>query len=93
MLSKEDRLHIYAHAHIPEHLPEYLEAVSGSEPHLQANHLYLFKRSHLTFIGYPLKESPAATPEVYAWLFNHLKPETAAIIAPEIWLPSGTYEA
>ena len=93
MLSKEERRHVYTHAHIPEHLPEYLEAVSASEPNLQANHLYLFKGSHLTFIGYPLKKSPATTPEVYAWLCKHLQPETAAIIAPEIWLPPGTYEA
>ena len=93
MLTREDQENVYAHAYLPEHIPAYLEAVSASEPHLRADHLYLFKRPHLTLIGYPLKGSPATTPEVYESLCKELQPETVAIIAPKIWLPSDTYEA
>ena len=93
MLNREDQEKVYAHAYLPEHLPAYLESVTASEPHLREDHLYLFKRPHLTLIGYPLKEGPATTPGVYESLCKDLQPETVAIIAPKIWLPSGTYEA
>ena len=56
MLNREDQEKVYAHAYLPEHLPAYLESVTASEPHLREDHLYLFKRPHLTLIGYPLKK-------------------------------------
>lgn len=93
MLSHEERRHIYEHAHIPEHLPEYLAAISGAEPHLRDGHLYLSEDTHLTFIGYPLTPTTPGTPEVYETLCRDIGPDTVAIIAPEIWLAPGTYEA
>lgn len=93
MLNRKDQEKLYAHGYLPEHLPAYLESVTGSEPHLRGDHLYLFKGTHLTFIGYPLKKDPATTPGVYEALCKDLQPETVAIIAPKIWLPSDIYEA
>lgn len=93
MLNREDKARVYAHAYLPEHLPDYLGAVSAAEPQLRADHLYLFKGHHLTLIGYPLEGSPDTTPDVYESLCEDLQPETAAIIAPTIWLPPDAYEA
>lgn len=93
MLTREEQNRVYAHGYLPEHLPVYLEAVTASKPRLRADHIYLVKGSHLTLIGYPLKGNTDATPEVYTSLCEDLQPETVALIAPQIWLPSDTYEA
>jgi hypothetical protein len=96
MLHKEERMFIYKNAYLPEQLPDYVEAVSGEEPHLQDEYLCFTGRKHLTFIGYPLgskaTDAPEKTEEAYRSCCERFLPETAAIICPEIWLPPGTCE-
>jgi hypothetical protein len=92
MLGKEERRLVYEHAYLPEHLSDYVEAVSGSEAHLLEDHLCFTRRNHLIFIGYPLKITKGNTERAYNAACERFRPTTAAIIAPEIWLPPQTYE-
>jgi hypothetical protein len=92
MLSREECSLVYEHAYLPEHLPQYVETVSGSEAFLQDNHLCFYRKGHLTFIGYPLENGGVSTPEAYESACRRFLPSTAAIIAPEIWFPPPAYE-
>ncbi len=87
MLSKEERALIYRQAYIPEHLPEFVAAISGAEPHLVGGHLCFIHRKHLLFIGYPLPRHPTDTPGAYRFACERFRPATVAIIAPQLWLP------
>jgi hypothetical protein len=90
MISLEDRQFIEAHAYIPEHLPQYVTAVSEAEPFLNKGFLFFHKKGHLIFVGYPL-----ATPFEHGRMERALgdtlrdfKPGSLALIAPQID-PSG----
>lgn len=93
MLNREERRFVYEHAYLPEHLPDYVEAVSGAEVHLLDDYLCFERGNHLIFIGYPLKNKRRDTQKAYDSACEHFHPATVAIIAPEIWLPPQTYEA
>jgi hypothetical protein len=80
MLDSEDRRWIFQHAYLPEHLPDYVAAVSGAKAYLHDNYLCFIRNNHLTFIGYPLGDSSSD------------QPSTVAVIAPRIWLSPETYE-
>ena len=86
MLSKEDRHHIYQQAYLPEHLPDYVTAVSGAQPYLIKNHICFCHRRHMMFIGFPLGDSTNDTVLAYLAACERYKPATVAIIAPRIWL-------
>jgi hypothetical protein len=94
MLNTEESRLVYEHAYLPEHLPDYVEAISGAEVHLQADDYLCFSRgSHLIFIGYPLKDETSDIERAYQVACERFRPTTIAIIAPKIWLPPHTYEA
>ena len=94
MLNTEERRLVYKHAYLPEHLPDYVEAISGAEVHLQTDDYLCFSRgSHLIFIGYPLKDETSDIERAYQVACERFRPSTIAIIAPKIWLPSHIYEA
>jgi len=93
MLDREERRLVYEHAYLPEHLPDYVEAVSGAEAHLQGDYLCFLRRRHLLFIGYPLRNISDDTQTAYDSACERFRPSTVAIVAPEIWLPALTYEA
>jgi hypothetical protein len=92
MLNNKELQKIYQHAYIPEHLPDYVEAVSGARAHLIDNFLCFYRRNHLIFNGYPLGEKIGDVAEAYKAACEHFKPTTVAVLAPEIWLPEETYE-
>jgi hypothetical protein len=88
MLSQEEKAQIYRQAYVPEHLPEYVTAISGAEPHLVEDHLCFTRRNHLIFVGYPLCHHRADTPGAYRFACERFRPATVAILAPQIfWLP------
>ena len=93
MLDKEERRLVYEHAYLPEHLPDYVEAVSGGQAHLLGDYLCFKRRDHLIFIGYPLKNRKSDTEKAYESACERFRPATVAIISEEIWLPPGTYES
>jgi len=92
MLNDQERKWIYRHAYLPEHLPDYVAAVSGAEPFLQRNYLYFLAKKHLIFNGYPLvaESDPAAS--IYDAVCQRLQPNSAALIASTIWLPAEQLE-
>jgi hypothetical protein len=92
MLSGEELNRIYRQAYIPEHLPEYVEAVSGAQAHLLGNYLCFTRKAHLIFIGYPLGVDSDDTPRAYARACERFDPSTVALIAPDIRLPPATVE-
>jgi hypothetical protein len=75
---------------VPEHLPDYVAAVSGSEPYLLQDYLCYFQRNHLIFIGYPLADNPAEISQAYAAACKRFDPDTIVLVADEqLQLPQG----
>jgi hypothetical protein len=87
MLKSDEINRIYRQAYLPEHLPEYVEAISGAQAHLLGNYLCFTRQAHLIFIGYPLGVESDDTPRAYWSACEQFKPSTVALIAPDIWLP------
>ena len=83
MLSSDEQNRIYQQAHVPEHLPDYVAAISGGEPHLFQDYLCYFHRNHLIFIGYPLADHPAEISRVYAAACERFNPHTIVLVADE----------
>jgi hypothetical protein len=92
MLNSEDSNRIYKHAYLPEHLPGYVERISGARPHLHGNYLCFVRKTHLIFIGYPLGVPTDDSPGAYSSACERFDPSTVALIAPDIWLDSATME-
>jgi hypothetical protein len=92
MLSNQDFGHIYRHAYIPEHLPDYVEAISSAKPHLIENHLCFIRNNHLVFIGYSLSGDNRDSARAYAAACDGFQPSSAAIIAPQLWEIAESFE-
>jgi hypothetical protein len=95
MLNSEEGRLVHEHAYLPEHIPAYVEAVSGGRPYLVGDHLCFFRKNHLLFIGYPLSDERASekTPRDYESACKHFNPTSVAVIAPRIWFSPQSYEA
>lgn len=91
MLEEEQNQYVYARAYVPEHLPEYVHAISGLNPFLVSDYLCYHGGGHLLFIGYPLIQQTASLENAYQKAMDRFQPDTVAIIAPEIWLSPGQY--
>jgi hypothetical protein len=92
MLSNQDLSHIYRLAYIPEHLPDYVEAISSAKPHLVENHLCFIKNNHLIFIGYSFGADKRDNAQAYAAACKQFQPSSAAIIAPKLWKLADSFE-
>jgi len=57
MITAAEREHIRDHGYIPEHLPDYVSAVSRAEPFFLGDFLVYRKQEHVVFVGYPLHEA------------------------------------
>lgn len=78
---------VFRHAYIPEHLPDYVEAVSLAEPHLHRGYVCFSRSEILIFIGYPLEAVPSArTSEDFHLALEsaceRFQPTTINVIAP-----------
>ena len=92
MLNDQECQWIYRHAYLPEHLPDYVAAVSGAEPFLYHNYLYFLGQKHLIFNGYPLEPDSDSPARIYEFICERFQPTTVAVIAANIWLPAEQYE-
>ena len=92
MLTIAERKLIYQYAYLPEHLPDYVEAVSGAAPFLIDHFLCFHRRRHLIFIGYPLGSESADIQKAYAAACRRFKPATIAMIAGKSWIPEENYQ-
>ena len=91
MLNSDEQHRIYQQAYVPEHLPDYVSAISGSEPYLFQDYLCYFHRNHLLFIGYPLADKPAEISNVYQAACERLNPRTIMMVADDLSsLPKGS---
>lgn len=86
MLSPSEESYLKENAYIPEHLFEYVIAISESEPILIEDYLCYHKGRHLIFIGYPLtrpfvKDEMKDSRDKAIKRFDSLY---VALIAPEI---------
>ena len=81
---QEDYIEDYAY--VPEHIPQYVTAISQTEPFLLGDFLAYAKKNHLIFVGYPLKE-PYDEKRMRIALedaIKRLKPEIVSLTAPSI---------
>jgi len=92
MLNPEELQRVYQQGYLPEHLPDYVEAISGAESHLIENHLCYVRKNHLLFVGYPFGGDHGHNRLAYQAACNRFQPSTAAIIAPEIWELTDPFE-
>jgi hypothetical protein len=88
MISNADAQYIFEHAYVPEHLLDYVTAISGAEPFLFEQYLCYTRDETLIFIGYPLdasfnQQQMEASLEAAT---KKLKPRIVAIVAPTIGL-------
>jgi hypothetical protein len=92
MLNDQERSWVYDHAYLPEHLPDYVGAVSGAEPFLHHDYLCFLAQKHLIFNGYPLVPDADPAARIYDFICQRFQPTTVAIVASPIWLPAEQYE-
>jgi hypothetical protein len=90
MLSSSEHKRIYQQAYVPEHLPDYVAAISGGEPYIFDDYLCYSQNNHLLFIGYPLVDNPAEISQVYQAACERLNPRTIMLVADDLSsLPEG----
>ena len=86
MITDSECAYILEHAHIPEHLPHYVSAISRTEPFLIDGFVAHLAGTQLVFIGYPLrgdfneKQMLDALDDVK----TRFEPTTVSIIAPTL---------
>ena len=92
MLNDREQQWVYRHAYLPEHLPDYVGAVSSAEPFLHHNYVCFLGKKHLIFNGYPLVPDSDPPARIYELICERFQPTTVAVIASAIWLPAQQYE-
>mgnify|MGYP000293280696 CR=1 FL=1 len=92
MLSNSERDFIYSRAYIPEHLTDYVEAVSMAEAHLDDDYVYYTRGNHLIFIGYPLHKEKGDISRSYESACKRHSPATVSVISPRNLLMDEEYE-
>jgi hypothetical protein len=92
MLTNDERQIIYQHGYLPEHLTDYVEAVSGADPFLIEQFLCFHRRRHMVFIGYPLGDENADIQKAYDAACRKFKPSTVALVCSESWIPEEEYQ-
>ncbi len=86
MITTGQEEYIHDHAYVPEHIPQYVTAISQTEPFLFGDFLTYARKGHLILIGYPLKELFVEKQLLRALedAVKRLKPETISLTAPSI---------
>ncbi len=86
MITASEQNYISGYAYIPEHIPQYVAAVSRTEPFLLGDYLGYAMKNLFTLVGYPLKE-PFEEKRMRSVLEDAVKrfrPESVSIIAPSV---------
>jgi hypothetical protein len=81
MLSPEEILSTYQHACVPEHIPVYVQTVSGADATLHENYLCYVLQNHCVFVGYPLREPCMDLEQACTSAAKRFRSATMAIIA------------
>jgi len=86
MITAAQEDYIEHHAYVPEHIPNYVTAISQTEPFFIDDFLIHVKKDHFIFVGYPLRE-PLAEKQMVKVLENAIKrfkPKNVALTSPAI---------
>ncbi|MGO9481279.1 MAG: hypothetical protein ACLP05_05815 [Candidatus Kryptoniota bacterium] len=92
MLNDEEKDFIYGHAYVPEHLPDYVESISGAEPFLHEGHVCFVLQRHLIFLGYPLQKREIEIKDIYESACDRFRAKTVAFIGSSIPAEMGRAE-
>lgn len=86
MLSAAEATYVSTHAWLPEHLTEYVRAVSGKEPFLVGDFLCYRGARGLVVVGYPLSQALGNQGLVKALdeINRRFRPSKLWLLAPEI---------
>jgi hypothetical protein len=86
MITRAEREYIEEHAFVPEHIPQYVTAISQTEPSLFGDYIVHGKKDHFIFVGYPLNEpfSEKQMGKALEDAMKRFKPGSVALIAPAI---------
>jgi hypothetical protein len=86
VITRAEQEYIEEYAYVPEHLPQYVTAISQTEPFLFDDYIAYAKRDHFIFVGYPLKEpfNENQMGKALEDAMERLKPRSVALIAPVI---------
>jgi hypothetical protein len=89
MMTPSEHAYVATHAYVPEHLPHYVSAISGSNPFLIGDFVTHMVGARLVFVGYPLSgtASDAQVLEALDEAKARLMPTVVSLIAPA--LPAG----
>ncbi len=91
MLSLQQQTLAYQRAYIPEHLPEYVQSISGADAALPNGYLSYVVGDHLIFVGYPVADQCIAIEQAYEHALERFRPATVAIIAPSLSFHKGRF--
>jgi hypothetical protein len=86
MITAAEEDHIERHAYLPEHVPEYVTAISQTEPFLFGDFLAYAEKDHFILVGYPLNEAfeEKRLGRALEDAVQCLKPVSVSLIAPAI---------
>jgi hypothetical protein len=86
MITRAEQEYIEEHAYIPEHIPQYVTAISQTEPFLFGDYIVHSKKDHFILVGYPLKEpfNEKQMGKAFEDAMKRFKPGSAVLIAPAI---------
>jgi hypothetical protein len=86
MITAAQEDYIERQAYVPEHIPQYVTAISQTEPFLFGNFLVYSKKNHLIFVGYPLKEpfEEKRMGKALEDAVKRFKPDVVSLAAPTI---------
>ena len=86
MITAVQEAHIERNAYLPEHIPEFVTAISRTEAFLFGDFLTYTKKGQLILVGYPLG-SPFEERQLECVLedaIKHFNPESVSLMAPSI---------
>lgn len=92
-LSNKERQTLFDHGYLPEHVVEYVQSVSLSEPFIHESFLLFFRSGHMIFIGYPLACDHISPSSAYESAIKRFDPATVSIMAPELWINRDSEQA
>jgi hypothetical protein len=92
MLNPEERNFIQKHAYVPEHLPDYVQSISGAEPFLHEGHICYVQERHLIWVGYPLLNQETNLQRSYESACARFRVKSVAFIGPSIPAEIGRIE-
>jgi hypothetical protein len=86
MITPAEREYIEENAYLPEHIPQYVTAISKTEPFLFDDYIVHAKKDHFIFVGYPLKEpfNEEQMGKALEDAMKRFKPGSVALTAPSI---------